>query len=236
MIRLITLDAFNTLLTVRGSVGQIYSKTAKQHGLCINPMLLDSQYKKIYKNYYKKYPNFGVQNNISTQCFWHKIVHTTFKNSGCEDDDLISNIASSLYQDFRLPENWQLFDDVHPVLDLLKNTGYKLGVVSNFDERLPAILQGLDVLKYFSFVLCSTEVKVAKPSPKIFQLALQHGEVKAYQALHVGDSVVKDYNAAKAIGMKAYVIDRFFNFTLEDNSVVDPNHVITSLKPLHVLH
>lgn len=235
MFRLITLDANNTLLRVRGSVGNLYRKVAKQYGQSFDEKELDNEFIKAYKIYNKKYPNFGVDHNITTQCFWYKIVRATFVNSGLKDDDLISKIASSLYQDFALSKNWELFDDVHPVLQHLKTKGYTLGIVSNFDERLPTILEGLGVLEYFSFVLCSTEVKVAKPLPGIFNLALQKAGVEPVEALHVGDNLMLDYNAAKAVGMSAFLIDRFKNFKqekTEKESVIDPSHIITKLEAL----
>jgi len=230
MLRLITLDVNNTLLRVRGSVGQLYSKTAKDYGYSFDTNTLESEFHKAYKKYYKKYPNFGARDNVGTKYFWHQIVRSTFTNSGCKDDAVISQIASKLYSDFALPLNWVLFEDVALVLKHLKNKGYKMGVVSNFDERLPSILEGLGILKYFSFVLCSTEVGVAKPCAKIFQLALQRGGVRATEALHIGDNVTLDYRAAKAVGMSAYLIDRFNNVKQKDG--IDSGHVIQSLEAL----
>lgn len=233
MLRLITLDANNTLFRVRGSVGQIYNAISKQYGHFLDEKNLNNEFNKAYKFYYKKYPNFGVKNDMTAQCFWYKIVHDTFVNTGLDDKAVITKIADSLYLDFTLSSNWELFDDVHPVLQYLKSKDFDLGVVSNFDERLPLILEGLDVLKYFSFVLCSTEVKIVKPSPEIFELALRKAGVEPDEALHVGDNIMLDYNAAKAVGMSAFVLDRFKSFKQEHrDSVSDPSHIITNLEPL----
>jgi REG-2-like HAD superfamily hydrolase len=231
MFRLITLDVHNTLLRVRGSVGQLYSKTALNYGYRLDAKILESEFRKTYKVYCDKYPNFGVQDNMSTQDWWRKIVSKTFKNTGCKDDQVVQDMAGSLYREFTLASNWELFPEVKSVLKRLKNRGYCLGIVSNFDERLPQILNGLDILSYFSFVLCSTEVKVAKPSPEIFQLALEQGGVSSKEALHVGDNINLDYRASIAVGMSAYLVDRHKDLKLNDIGI-NPDHILSDLNLL----
>lgn len=51
---------------------------------------------------------------------------------------------------------------------------------------------------------------VEKPDPRIFEIALKKaGNVAPEEALHIGDSLRKDYLAARGVGMHALLLDRF---------------------------
>lgn len=51
---------------------------------------------------------------------------------------------------------------------------------------------------------------IEKPNPKIYEIALERaGNIAPEEALHIGDSIRKDYEPAKSIGMHAILLDRF---------------------------
>lgn len=51
---------------------------------------------------------------------------------------------------------------------------------------------------------------VEKPNPRIYEIALERaGNINPQEALHIGDSMRKDYEPAKSIGMHALLLDRF---------------------------
>ena len=51
---------------------------------------------------------------------------------------------------------------------------------------------------------------VEKPNPKIYEIALERaGNIAPKEALHIGDSMRKDFEPAKSIGMHALLLDRF---------------------------
>ena len=51
---------------------------------------------------------------------------------------------------------------------------------------------------------------VEKPNPKIYEIALERsGNIAPEQTLHIGDSIRKDYEPAKSLGMHALLVDRF---------------------------
>lgn len=51
---------------------------------------------------------------------------------------------------------------------------------------------------------------VEKPNPRIYEIALEKaGNVAPNEALHIGDSMRKDYHPATSIGMHALLLDRF---------------------------
>jgi HAD superfamily hydrolase (TIGR01549 family) len=57
------------------------------------------------------------------------------------------------------------------------------------------------ISRYFSSIVISEEVGIAKPDPRIFQPALAKLGVEAADVLYVGDSVTSDMAAARNAGM-----------------------------------
>jgi putative hydrolase of the HAD superfamily len=102
---------------------------------------------------------------------------------------------------------------------LLKQTQQqcKIGLISNFTHA-PVIHKSLRLLgidAFFDVVVVSEAVGWRKPSPKIFQDALQRLGVEAKDAVYIGDSPIEDIKGAKQSGLKTVFIPSQFN-TLKD--------------------
>lgn len=108
---------------------------------------------------------------------------------------------------------------------------YKLGIVSNFaiPECVDELLEKHGIDKLFDVVIVSGAVNKRKPSPEIFQKALQKLCVSAEETVFVGDTVDADVMGAKAAGMKAVFIERRVQKEAEQ---ADPNQTIKSLNEL----
>ena len=76
-------------------------------------------------------------------------------------------------------------------------------MVSNWDERLPPLLDDLGLGRRFDAVVYSAAVGVEKPDPRIFLHALERLGVEPEDAVHVGDSAREDVEGALAAGMEA---------------------------------
>ena len=62
----------------------------------------------------------------------------------------------------------------------------------------------------WDFGVFSGVIGIEKPDPKIYEIALEKaGNVAPEEALHIGDSMRKDYIPARSIGMHALLLDRF---------------------------
>ena len=224
-IKLITFDAVNTLFKVSGSVGNLYATAMNhyipnkfEHLTREDETRINEEFLKIYKNYYRTYPNFGY-GLMSSQQFWNEIVSYTFRNSNqFFKADTMNKLTSQLYDDFCTAENWQVFPEVYHVLLELNKLGVTIGIVSNFDERLNIILENLDLKNYFDFVICSRELGHAKPDMKIFETALNIAGVSSKNSLHIGDNVELDFQPATTVGMNALLINRTSNQEEKVNS------------------
>ena len=112
------------------------------------------------------------------RAFWKELVRRVFESHGGLDD--FDRYFDHIYDVFRSKESWRVFEDVTEsgLLDQLKNNGIVLGVVSNWDSRLPEILKNTGLAPYFNFILASTVVGSAKPDAGIFQEALNAREYR----------------------------------------------------------
>ena len=230
MLRLITFDACNTLFHVRGSPGELYSNVASRFGVVVQPKALNDSFKHTFREFYRTVPNFGAKCGRTAEKWWFGVVKQTFRSAGFNDEKTLARISSTLYREFSTASYWEVYPETFDVLEHLKKRNYHLAVISNFDERLDGILETLGLKNYFTFIACSFDVGICKPSPEIFELVLSHFDVKAAKTLHVGDNVELDYKPAIELGLKSLIVDRFCRDYSDDH--VNPEHVIKDLKPL----
>jgi HAD superfamily hydrolase (TIGR01662 family) len=133
-------------------------------------------------------------------------------------------------------------DDALYVLKKLHKK-YKLAIVSNLSipECASRILERFDLCRFFEVVVISGAINRRKPSPEIYEKALKTLDVRADKAVFVGDTPGIDIKGAKAVGLKAVLIERqqtsetslSLTYELPDaDEKVLPDAVIKSLKEL----
>ncbi|CAN5781631.1 MAG: HAD-IA family hydrolase [Gemmatimonadetes bacterium] len=92
-------------------------------------------------------------------------------------------------------------------LEELQARGYRLGVISNADGRVAALLESVGLARYFDFILDSAVVGVEKPDPRIFRMGCEQGGARPEEAVYVGDIYEIDVVGARAVGMRTFLID-----------------------------
>jgi putative hydrolase of the HAD superfamily len=209
--KVIFFDAVGTLFGVKGSVGQIYSAIALEHGVEVAPQTLDWAFGPTFKA--AGNPAFpGVDPSelpAREYTWWREVAIATFNQA-----DVLPQFADfdaffdQLFQYFATAAPWDLYADTIATLNQIRSAGIELGVVSNFDSRLHQVLPALGLAEFFSSVTISTEVGAAKPAAPIFQAALQKHGCGPAEAWHVGDSLEEDYRAAIAAGLTGIWLQR----------------------------
>lgn len=135
--------------------------------------------------------------------FWHRFLE---RLSAHLELPAPSRFASAeIYQRFAQGDSWEIYADVPPALRELRRLGLRLGVVSNWDHRLPGLLDDLGLAQSFDAVVYSAELGLEKPHPGIFRACLAELGVAPEEALHVGDRKIEDAEGAEALGM-AFVL------------------------------
>ena len=116
-------------------------------------------------------------------------------------NELIDELADAYIQ--TLPEYNILFEGALKILTALKKK-YTLHLITNgFKDVQYFKMRNSGLLPFFETITDSSSVGVKKPNPKIFNHALQEGEVSAAQSIMIGDSLEADIEGALAVGMHA---------------------------------
>jgi putative hydrolase of the HAD superfamily len=116
------------------------------------------------------------------------------------------DVADRLLTDYRagFPRACRLFPDAIPTLSSLRDSGLKLGLITNGSLRMQSSkLQCLDLSSTFDTVLISDAEGVSKPDARIFLRALERLDVEPAAAAFVGDNPEVDVAGARAAGMRA---------------------------------
>jgi putative hydrolase of the HAD superfamily len=137
--------------------------------------------------------------------FWDRVYRRLLSELGIPFTDAV---ATTIYGTFTDLGNYRLFPDVLPVLERLRSDGFRLGVVSNFEEWLEQLLESLGVTGFFEVRVISGIEGYEKPDPRIFRLALDRMGVQPQEAAYVGDSVQFDVDPAIKVGMAGILLDR----------------------------
>jgi putative hydrolase of the HAD superfamily len=210
-IRVVFFDAANTLFYIKGSVAEVYLRHAVAYGFLRQPGSL-AAIEQAFSRAFREAPPpvFAATDQAlikqSERLWWFDIVHNVFYRVGMfEQFDQFFERVFELFED---PGSWRLYPETTPVLTQLRAQGLELGIISNFDSRLFPVMRGLGIASLFDTVTISSLAQAAKPAPKIFQLALDKHAVDPGEAIHIGDSLRDDVEAAEKAGLHAVLLDR----------------------------
>jgi putative hydrolase of the HAD superfamily len=208
-ISIVFFDAGGTLFETRGSVGEIYAQAAARYGLAADAEKLQAEFLRAFA---RQPPlAFPQKKSVSEllrleKQWWRNLVREVMPEAG--SSVRFEEFYEDLYEFFRGNQAWQLFDDVIPTLETLRQQGLRLSIISNFDSRLEDVLSALNIAQYFSSVHISSRTGAAKPEAAIFQAALQQHHVSAAAAMHIGDSLREDFYGAQNAGLTGVWLDR----------------------------
>lgn len=121
-------------------------------------------------------------------------------------EELISQMSSAaIAAFFEVPP--YLNPDAARVFRWLKEKRKHIGLICNVGLTpgfaLREFLRKEGVAEFFGMMLFSDELGIRKPSPEIFEMAVQHFELEPREIAHVGDNFRGDVWGAKNAGLKA---------------------------------
>ena len=100
------------------------------------------------------------------------------------------------------------FDDSIPTLNVLRERGVTVGMISNIDQPGDQIASNVGLSEHLDLVVTSGEVGVEKPNPEIFWAALERAGAEPGDAMHVGDQPASDVAGALRAGIAPVLLDR----------------------------
>ena len=167
---------------------------------------------------------------MSSREWWRILVEKIFledrklKKAKINGEQLLL-ISDKIFDEFKKDTYWKKFDNCDVLLGNLKKKGYKIGAISNFDERIFLIVKNLGIEKYFDFILIpSNSNGNYKPQKEIFLQALIKCNIDKpkNRILHVGDSLELDYYAAKKCEFNSILIAH--DIKIKDFSYLNGNY------------
>jgi HAD superfamily hydrolase (TIGR01549 family) len=176
-----------------------YQRMGRRFGLELEPSLYKEARAKAVEGLHK-HPDFRHDEEIWV-AFTERIIRGMGGNS-----DRAYECAVEMTRAWEHAHNFDLFDDVLPVLTDLRERGLKLGLVSNTGRDVDEFLAHHNLR--IDAALSSRIHGKVKPHPTIFQAVLDRLGVVAEQSAMVGDSPEDDLEGARGLGMRAFLVDR----------------------------
>jgi putative hydrolase of the HAD superfamily len=201
------IDAMGTLITLRHSVGTTYAAIAADHGLALEVTAIDRAFPAVYR----EAPPLafagllGAELEEAERLWWAARIDALLAKLGQPPGS--PRLHRDLFERFAEPDLWSVPADVSGALARWHHRGLRLAVVSNFDQRLEPLLEGLGLRRWFAAVVISSRAGAAKPSPEPLRQALNQLELQPQEAWHIGDSP-EDVSAAGAAGLPCLLVRR----------------------------
>lgn len=164
--------------------------------------------------------------------FWVNYSRRLLQTLGATDEQA-GRLAPVLHAYMQEHHDRNIGDTLMPgiceTLQVLKQTGIILAVVSNREEPYGDYLEQLGLAAYFNFSVAAGDVKSWKPDPVIFEHALKLAGVQAVETIYVGDNYYADVVGARNAGLHPILIDEQGIFEEPGCPVVCSHHELLAL-------
>jgi FMN phosphatase YigB (HAD superfamily) len=129
-------------------------------------------------------------------------------------------------------ELFKFFDDAEPALMALSKY-CEMGIIANQSQDVAELIQKAGFDKFFKVQTISSTVKLKKPDPKIFELALRHAGQSAEDCLMIGDRLDTDICPANTIGMTTIrTTNSLFALQIPKRACEHPTYTVAHLSEI----
>lgn len=111
-------------------------------------------------------------------------------------------------------QHWVLKNGVKELFISLKEKGFIISLLSNFDERLNQILKALEIYDLLDSRFISQEIGLEKPDIEFFKLPLNKHNIEAIDTFFIGDSYFLDFLPSQSLGVFPILLDENDRFPL----------------------
>ncbi|MGE5690685.1 MAG: HAD family hydrolase [Pseudomonadota bacterium] len=176
-----------------------YRRAAERHGLVLDPARYDEA-RRAALGTLEAHPELVHDDEV-----WITFTARIVEGMGGRGD-AVRRLAEEITRAWEVHDNFELYEDVHPVLEELRRHDLRIGLVSNTARDLHAFVahHALDV----DAAISSGAHGYVKPHRSIFESMLRTLAVAPREAVMVGDSPADDIDGARALGMVALLVDR----------------------------
>lgn len=217
------LDLGNTLLCERGSRAELYAAEGRVEGLEIGTAAMAELMARAHAALPRELDGAFRYSDAWFRAFQRRI----FVDELGLPEVRLAALSQRLFTRFEDARTFELFPGARELLSSLRARGIVLGLISNWSERLPRLLDALELAPAFDFVLGSAALRMEKPERALFELAVRRAGVPRERCLHAGDDLERDVRGARAAGLAAVLVDH-----ARRGAAGTPCPVVTSLPAL----
>jgi putative hydrolase of the HAD superfamily len=200
----ICFDATGTLIETTEPVGAVYRRIALAFGVDLPAWRLDDAFRRVLRHA----PPRGIAGasrearRAGELAWWSDRVRQTFQatDSTVSFEDF-AGFADALFDAYRQPEAWRARPGVVEALTALRRGEARMAVVSNFDHRLPEILESLGLKQFFDLIEIPFEHGRLKPDRAIFEDIARLFERPIDGLVYVGDDDPATLDAIRRLGI-----------------------------------
>ncbi|KAL8967461.1 MAG: hypothetical protein Q9183_002910 [Haloplaca sp. 2 TL-2023] len=214
------------------------------HGLSgFTEQEVERSFRAAFKHEKVEHPNYGKEAGMDPTRWWSNVIRSTFSAISPPPAAVPQSLIVSLLQQFSSQKGYRLFDDVLPFFQELNRwrtqpgpasasgidpMWLQVGVISNSDDRVSAILASLGInvnertcapsapMKPkgpfdIDWVTLSYDAGAEKPNRSIFDAAEKTSAMASDRDTlfcHVGDNLSEDYHGALGAGWETFLLDR----------------------------
>jgi putative hydrolase of the HAD superfamily len=213
VIRAVLFDVDFTLARPGPELGpEGYRRAGERHGLTLDPERYEAA-RQAALGSLQRHPELEHDDEL-----WIVFTEAIVRGMG-GDAEGARACAEDLVRAWELHERFTLYDDALPALAALREHELKIGLVSNGSRDLEEFVvhHALDV----DCAIGSRAFGRTKPHPEIFRRALALLDVEPEEAAMIGDSYEDDIEGARALGLKAFLLDRDGRYPDEPDRLPD---------------
>lgn len=176
-----------------------YERAGARHGLRLDPSRYEDARIAALDDL-QRHPELEHDEEI-----WFAFTERIVRGMGGEDAGARA-CAVDMVREWERHENFFLYDDALEAIAYLRRHGQRIGLISNGQRDLEEFADhhGLDV----DVSLGSRDHGYVKPHRSIFEAALAALDVAPGETAMVGDSTEDDIEGARALGIRAVLLDR----------------------------
>lgn len=168
-----------------------------------------------------------------TEKFWIEYSRRRLIAIGASPDWAVANAPKvSLHMGSEYRPESIIPEDVRETLTTLRDAGYILAVLSNRDKPFVDVLDSHRILEFFDFSLAGGEVNSYKPDTGLFEEALKRVNIKAQEAVYVGDNYFADVVGSRRAGLTPVLFDPDDIFPEADCIKIRSFHELNSILKL----
>jgi putative hydrolase of the HAD superfamily len=181
--------------------GEGYQQFCARHGIDVDPSRFDAAVAAASAVLEE------ARAHIYEAALFHRYTAAIIAGMGGEGPR-VDACAREIYEEWAGSHHFELYDDVPGTLREIAGRGIRIGLISNSHRCLASFGRHFELEDLISAAVSSSEHGYMKPHPSIFEAALRLLDVRAGEAVMVGDSFTHDIAGAVQVGMRGVLVRR----------------------------